>query len=81
MLDEMKFYGSATVGTKGQIVIPYEAREELGIKPTNKLMIIRLPHGEGFAVLKTGMLEKVLVDMQSHVSSMTKSIKSAKEEK
>ena len=32
MHDE-KFYGTGTVGEKGQIVIPIKARETLGIKP------------------------------------------------
>jgi bifunctional DNA-binding transcriptional regulator/antitoxin component of YhaV-PrlF toxin-antitoxin module len=29
----MRVFGSVTVGAKGQIVIPKEAREVLGIKP------------------------------------------------
>jgi AbrB family looped-hinge helix DNA binding protein len=32
--------GAATVGTKGQIVIPIEAREFLGIKPGDKVFIV-----------------------------------------
>lgn len=36
-----KFFGMATVGTKGQIVIPVEAREDLGIKEGDKLVILR----------------------------------------
>ena len=34
-----KLYGTATVGTKGQIVIPADAREELNIQPGDKLYI------------------------------------------
>jgi len=34
------FCGSATVGTKGQIVIPAEAREKLGIQPGDKVFIM-----------------------------------------
>jgi bifunctional DNA-binding transcriptional regulator/antitoxin component of YhaV-PrlF toxin-antitoxin module len=30
------FYGSATVGERGQIVIPAEARAELGLTPGDK---------------------------------------------
>lgn len=33
-------YGTATVNDKGQIVIPADARKELGIEPDTKLMII-----------------------------------------
>ena len=35
------FVGLATVGTKGQIVIPAEARQELGINEGDKLLILR----------------------------------------
>lgn len=37
------FYGSVTVGERGQIVIPAEARAELGIKPGDKLVVMRDP--------------------------------------
>ncbi len=33
--------GMATVGSKGQIVIPAEARRELGIEEGDKLVILR----------------------------------------
>lgn len=33
--------GMATVGAKGQIVIPVEARKELGIQEGDKLVILR----------------------------------------
>lgn len=36
---ESNFFGSAIVGTKGQIVIPIEARTEYNIKPGDKLLI------------------------------------------
>lgn len=35
---EKKFYGVGTVGEKGQIVIPVEAREALGIKTGAKFV-------------------------------------------
>ena len=34
-----KIYGSATVGERGQIVIPMDARKFLSIKPGDKLMV------------------------------------------
>lgn len=36
---EGKFARTVTVGTKGQIVIPKEAREVFGIKPGDRLLI------------------------------------------
>ncbi len=37
MHDDKQLYGSATVGTKGQVVIPVDAREALDIKPGDRL--------------------------------------------
>jgi len=38
--EDKRLYGTATVGTKGQIVIPAEAREELGFEAGDKLYIV-----------------------------------------
>ena len=35
-----KLYGTATVGTKGQVVIPADAREELGIATGDRLYVV-----------------------------------------
>ncbi|TGE34676.1 AbrB/MazE/SpoVT family DNA-binding domain-containing protein [Desulfosporosinus sp. Sb-LF] len=35
-----KFYGSTVMGERGQIVIPAEAREEIGIEPGEKLVVL-----------------------------------------
>ena len=37
---EGKFAWTVTVGTKGQIVIPKEAREVFGIQPGDRLLIL-----------------------------------------
>jgi AbrB family looped-hinge helix DNA binding protein len=34
-----KVYGAATVGERGQLVIPADLRKDLGIKPGDRLMI------------------------------------------
>lgn len=39
MLDN-KIYGFVTIGTKGQIVIPAEAREVLGLKAGDHLFVV-----------------------------------------
>jgi AbrB family looped-hinge helix DNA binding protein len=40
----------ATVSSKNQIVIPREAREALGVKPGDKLLVV--PHGDGVIILQ-----------------------------
>jgi AbrB family looped-hinge helix DNA binding protein len=75
MLDGIKFYGSATVGSKGQIVIPAEAREELKLEEGEKLIVLRDPHGGGLMVLKAERLEAMLEQMQSKFGSLSEEVK------
>ncbi len=37
--DAPKFYGSTTVGERGQVVIPAEARRDFKITPSTKLLV------------------------------------------
>ena len=46
------FYGSASVGTKGQIVIPAKLRKDSNIKPGDTLIFICGSKEGGFAVMK-----------------------------
>src|SRR5581483_11378420 len=46
------FYGAVTVGERGQIVIPAEARKEIGIQAGDKLLIWKHPSGEGLMAFK-----------------------------
>ena len=40
MMKHGKFYGSTVMGERGQVVIPSEAREDLGIAPGEKLIVL-----------------------------------------
>jgi len=46
-----KLYGTVTVGERGQIVIPVEARKELGLEPSTKLLVFGSPHGGGGLII------------------------------
>ena len=39
-----KFYGSVTVGERGQVVIPVEARKEFELEPGAKLLVFSGSH-------------------------------------
>ncbi|MBO6046515.1 MAG: AbrB/MazE/SpoVT family DNA-binding domain-containing protein [Erysipelotrichaceae bacterium] len=61
---EGKYAWTATVGEKGQIVIPKQARELFGIKPGDTLLLlgdekrgIAIPNKESFADLFTNAFE------------------------
>jgi AbrB family looped-hinge helix DNA binding protein len=44
---EKVFYGVATVGERGQIVIPADARKQRGIETGDKLLFMASPTGRG----------------------------------
>ena len=46
------FQGTATVGERGQVVIPVQAREACGIQPGDKLLAFVHPAGSGVVFIK-----------------------------
>jgi AbrB family looped-hinge helix DNA binding protein len=62
-----KLYGTATIGSKGQVVIPAEAREELGLKPGDRLYVISAMGSGGVVFLKEDRLESIVQQMTEQV--------------
>lgn len=75
-----KLYGTTTVGSKGQIVIPAEAREELGIETGDRLYAVAAMHGEGIVLLKEAALEAMVDQVAAQIESF-RALKKTKEEK
>lgn len=61
---EGMFYGSVTVGERGQVVIPAEARKQYGIKPGDKLLAFRSPHGRGLVFVGVDHMRAMMDQMQ-----------------
>lgn len=55
-----KVWGVATVGAKGQFVIPAEAREQLGFAEGDKLLILSAPDGRGIMAMKQEVVEEFM---------------------
>lgn len=55
-----KFWGVATVGSKGQFVIPAEARTELGVSEGDKLLILSAPGSQGIMAMKQEVMEEFM---------------------
>lgn len=49
----------ATMTSKGQITLPKEMRDDLGLVPGAKIMFVRLPNGQYRVVPKTGRITDV----------------------
>lgn len=64
-----KLYGTATVGTKGQVVIPADAREELAISTGDRLYVVGSPQGGFLGLLKEESLEQIVQQLTAQVES------------
>jgi AbrB family looped-hinge helix DNA binding protein len=61
---EAMFYGSVTVGERGQIVIPAEARAELEFQPGDKLLVMRHPVHHGLMIFKFDAIREFIAEME-----------------
>jgi AbrB family looped-hinge helix DNA binding protein len=71
-----RFFGKVPVGTKGQIVIPAEARQAMKIKPGDSIIIMSgPPHQERMATLiPEEEFNKFLAHFEEHISKMKKEL-------
>lgn len=74
-----KLFGTATVGTKGQIVIPADAREELGIKTGDRLYVIGSPQAGAVTFIREeqleGFIERLNINLQTFQTLKNKKTK------
>jgi AbrB family looped-hinge helix DNA binding protein len=62
-IDEM-FFGSVTVGERGQIVIPADARHKYSISPGEKLLVFGHPEGAGLMLVKMSRMSRFIEMMK-----------------
>jgi AbrB family looped-hinge helix DNA binding protein len=72
MLRGADFFGSTTVGERGQIVIPIEARKRLGIDLGDKLMVFGRPHGGGLVLMKAEIVSKIVTTALTELADLEK---------
>lgn len=58
MMKHGKCYGSTAMGERGQVVIPAEAREELELKPGEKLIVFGNPRRGTVILIKSDIMTK-----------------------
>ena len=78
-----RFFGSVTVGERGQIVIPAGARAELAIQAGDKLLVMRTPVHDGLMICKPETLHFMLETMReflAHLDSPSEAAQSGHKE-
>jgi AbrB family looped-hinge helix DNA binding protein len=75
-------YGIATVGPKGQIVIPVDARKQLGVESGDKIVVIGAPQKPHFiGICSEDTFQEVLHKMGEDIEKLRKSVRVTKSEK
>ncbi|MBL7124630.1 MAG: AbrB/MazE/SpoVT family DNA-binding domain-containing protein [Dehalococcoidales bacterium] len=75
---EFKCFGSMTVGLKGQVVIPANARKELDINNGDTLLAFKAPHRQGLVLIKADAMKQVLTMMGERLAHFEKLVKDHK---
>lgn len=71
---EEQFFGAVTVGERGQVVIPAEARKRMDINPGDKLLVMGHPCGAGVMLAKIGPMREFLSKFMEGLTGAEKSI-------
>ena len=58
------FYGAVTIGERGQVVIPAEARKQHGLEPGEKLLVFRHPHAPGIVLARLEDVQAIMADLR-----------------
>ncbi len=68
------FYGSATVGERGQIVIPAGARKKYGIETGDKILVLGAPHEKGLMLVKVDAMREFMLTLLSDLQHLEREI-------
>ncbi len=75
-----KFYGATTIGERGQVVIPAEARKDLNLSPSDKVMVFGGPMVEGLLIVKADSVAEMLAHASKMLNGFEEVLKSGKGE-
>ena len=70
-----KFYGSVTVGERGQVAIPAEARREMIIEPATKLLAFGHPNRRVLLLIKAEFATEMLASATAALSQFEQMVK------
>ena len=72
-----KFYGSVTVAKRGQVSIPAEARRDLGIMPSTKLLVFSGQGKKALMLVKAESVSEFIANATAMLSNFEQMLKSS----
>lgn len=73
MCMDKEFYGTTTLGERGQMVVPAEARRALNLKPGDKMLVFGI--GGTLACARFEDVEKIASEMATRLEGLRSLIK------
>lgn len=74
---EEHFYGVATVGERGQVVIPAEARKKFDISPGDKVLVFGDPFGHGIVLTKIDHMHECMTRLRQSLEFLQQQMAAA----
>ena len=71
-------FGTAVLGPRGQLVIPVEARKELGMDTGNRFLVFGHFGGGGLILIKAEAAEKMLNIISSRLDEVARLVQESK---
>ncbi|MFX1526308.1 MAG: AbrB/MazE/SpoVT family DNA-binding domain-containing protein [Promethearchaeota archaeon] len=72
MFGKLEFYGSATVGERGQVVLPIELRKKIQLEAGEKLIVMGTEGKNVVLLLKADFLTHILNKMEKGQNELRK---------
>lgn len=66
----IELVGTMTLGPKGQVVIPAEVRENMGVKPGDKLVALYIAEKGAVSFVSERRMQRLIDKMGDHVTSL-----------
>ena len=79
-IKHIRLAGTATLGPKGQVVIPAEVREKMNISAGDKLIALCVEDKQSVAFVTESQAQTIINQFNSHVSELRGIIASANKE-
>jgi AbrB family looped-hinge helix DNA binding protein len=75
MFGNLEFFGSATVGERGQVVLPIELRKKIQLQAGDKLIVMGTVDDKLILLLKADFLTQILGKMEQGQNVLKKLLK------
>jgi len=75
MMKKTIFYGSATVGERGQIALPVKLRKDFNINKGDKLLVVGIPNHTNIMLINPEAMSSYLDIMSENINKIKSAMK------